>query len=82
MASETPSPDLSELSRKEISVLPASVLEPIIRQGHRDIGANEMTDQTMKAAINAVRRGHSCPGIPRSNGRRATQQEINDLFGG
>ncbi len=70
--------DLSELTRKQINVLPASVLEPIIRQGHRDIGANEMTPQTMKAAIDAVRRGHWVPGLPKTN----TKIEMKDMFGG
>ena len=69
--------DLSELTRKQINVLPASVLEPIIRQGHRDIGANEMTPQTMKAAIDAVRRGHWVPGMPKTN----TNIRIEDIFG-
>ena len=69
--------DLNDLTAKEIALLPASVLGPIIRQGHLDSGANPVSDADLKKAIDVVRRGHWAPGLPRHN---PTQEEINDLF--
>lgn len=71
--------DLSGLTIKEIGLLPASVLGPIIRQAHLDSGANEMSPETVKQAIETVRRGHWVLGMPRTN---PTDQELKDLFGG
>ncbi len=65
---------------KEIALLPASVLGPIIRQGHLESGAREPNDVELKKAIDVVRRGHWCPGIPRR--RETTQADLDELFGG
>ncbi len=70
---------LRGLTPKEIAVLPASVLGPIIRQGHEEIGANPISDADLKKVIDVVRRGHWVPGLPR---KETTQQELDDLFGG
>lgn len=71
--------DLKAYTAREIAVLPASVLGPIIRQGIIDIVANEPNDADIKLAIDVVRHGHWVPGLPR---RKSSQQDIDDLFGG
>jgi len=71
--------DLSGLTIKEIGLLPASVLGPIIRQAHQDSGANEMSLEALKQAIDVVRRGHWVPGLPKSS---YNQSGLDDLFGG
>ena len=84
MEKATPEPDrrttkgdLEGLTAKEITVLPASVLGPIIRQAIIDGGSNPPDDRTIKQAIDAVRRGHWTPGLPRNK-----TIDIKDLFGG
>jgi len=79
MESQPPNTDLSGLTIKEIGLLPASVLGPIIRQAHRDSGTNEMSFEAVKQAIDAVRRGHWVPGLPR---HETTETNLDDLFGG
>lgn len=80
MTTEEPyNAQLIGLTMKEIGMLPASVLGPIIKQGHIESGAREPSDAELKKAIDVVRRGHYVPGIPRS--QTTTQADLDDLFG-
>ncbi len=74
-----PLTDLTGLTTKEISVLPTSVLEPIIQQGQKESGGNPIDALEMKRCIEAVRKRHWVIGMPRTG---VTDQDIKDLFGG
>lgn len=85
MEEETPRNDrrstenLESYSAKEITVLPASVLGPIIRQATIDGGSNEPTEDDIKQAIDMVRLGHWVPGLPKKNNLNLGDLYANDV---
>ena len=60
--------DLTEMSSATIQALTNAELTPIIRQGHRDLFGEEMSDQDVKESLEAIRAGHWVPGLPTRGG--------------